>query len=1443
MAERDRVFFSYRHDKQGERWVDLILRWLEPYALGDSLQVWSDRDIRTAELWDSRILAAIDRARVAVLLVNQTFFGSGYITQRELPRLLQAAHAGDLALVCVPVGPSDRALRERHGLESFQFTHSPDEPLSDTTGGQRERWLTEVAMKIHGAFGRPPPRLGRPGLASGRAGEALLERRLPAAAGALGALFDVPPLDDRHLIPRPEVIDTLCSRLMSGKELAHGVIAAPAGLGLHGMGGMGKTVTAQVLAHDARARSVFADGIAWVALGQQPDLLNLQNRLLRQLAPGTAPATSAAEARGALRAALQDRRVLIVVDDIWDARHFEAFDVVGASGRLLLTTRDASVLAHVHAVPLQLERMPHAAALQLLARWAGIGIAELPPAAGEVVEHCGGLPLALALAGAQVAEGVGWNSLAQQLREGRLRFLDHPYGSVYESIGRSVDALPNAERARYLELAVFSEDAAVPVLTVQRLWALSGLDAAESERLLVRLARRSLLALQGAGQAARLSLHDLQHDFLRARCDDLQSLHGRLLAAHRLDHALPRGASGWARMPVDEPYLWPHLAGHLAAAGLGAELEQSLLDIGVLQARLRSETTDVGGSPRADVAALRADFATIDAASPARLVGDALHMSGHVLRERPGELALQLFGRLGAAEQPALRELAQACRRVGSAAALLPLRSALQPPGPLELMLNGHGGPVEGALMLPDGRRVLSWSTDRSLRLWDLERGETLQVFEGHERAPEGALLLPDGRRMLTWAADCSLRLWDIETGRALQVCELDKAATPYVGASGAQLVPGRDAALAWHGRETLWLCDLATGAVLDAFVSYTGSIRGALALPDGRRALSWSEDGALAVWDLVDDRAAAIDLSGHEAAVSGVLLLPDGQRALSWSVDGTVRLWDLQRGEQLSVLAEHRRAVSGACLLDQGRRVLWWTGDGGLQLWDLAQGRSLASMSVPEPLMLRGVVVLPDEQQAFAWSVGGAIWLWDLDRAQLAWKLDTLSEIRGACALPGGRQLLLWAGDGSLRLIDVVSGQLQRSLRGHESQISSVLALPGGERVLSSSADGTLRLWNLTRTRQVPAAPCHGDWVVDALLLPGARRALSCSADGSLRLWGLEQGEALRSMPGHDGLVAGMLLLPDGRRVLSWSHDGTLRLWDAERGEPLHLLSGHGSRVVGALLLPDGEALSWSHDGTLRRWDLEQGRAQTVATAHPQGVRGVSLLGDGTRALSWTRSGRMCVWDLKRGTLLRSVDEVFPRLGGVLASPDGLLALAWAEYGAVRLCHLQSGGDDGSEIPELSLAGARAMPDAWQVLGRSRDGTLSLWDFRQRKCVCVLQAHATRVSGALPLADGQRVLSWAARGELRLWDLAGSSLLREFHGHQGRIGGALPLSGEGHLLSWSDDRTLRLWGLANGKQLGVYSHDSSISTVVLTPDNRRAFVGDWRGGVQILELQVPQQA
>ena len=77
------------------------------------------------------------------------------------------------------------------------------------------------------------------------------------------------------------------------------------------MGGIGKTVLAAALAHDSELRQAFPDGIYWLTVGQKPNLLDLQNKLLRQMTWPKQALTTEEEAKDALRDALESHRSIL----------------------------------------------------------------------------------------------------------------------------------------------------------------------------------------------------------------------------------------------------------------------------------------------------------------------------------------------------------------------------------------------------------------------------------------------------------------------------------------------------------------------------------------------------------------------------------------------------------------------------------------------------------------------------------------------------------------------------------------------------------------------------------------------------------------------------------------------------------------------------------------------------------------------------------------------------------------------------------------------------------------------------------------------------------------------------------------------------------------------------------------------------------------------------
>jgi hypothetical protein len=86
-------------------------------------------------------------------------------------------------------------------------------------------------------------------------------------------------------------------------------------------------------------------------------------------------------------------------------------------------------------------------------------------------------------------------------------------------------------------------------------------------------------------------------------------------------------------------------------------------------------------------------------------------------------------------------------------------------------------------------------------------------------------------------------------------------------------------------------------------------------------------------LWDAGDGRETGI-LKGHTKDVVGVAFSPDGRWALTASEDDTARLWDVADGRELAVLKGHTAPVEKAVFGPDGKLVVTTSGDNTVRLW-----------------------------------------------------------------------------------------------------------------------------------------------------------------------------------------------------------------------------------------------------------------------------------------------------------------------------------------------------------------------------------------------------------------------------------------------------------------------------------------------------------------------------
>ncbi|MFI6097483.1 BTAD domain-containing putative transcriptional regulator [Lentzea sp. NPDC051213] len=202
------------------------------------------------------------------------------------------------------------------------------------------------------------------------------------------------PADVAVLIGREDELAQLDAALAPSGHAAN----RPKIVAVVGPGGCGKSALSVHAAH--RAASAFPDGQIFVELGDDtvPPLQVLRRVLRSLLGSGSTLPESLSEASAMLRSATAGRRVLLVLDHVQRAEQVLGLIPGDGSCTVLITSR--RIIGHPHPdLQIQLGMLPTAAAVDLLRSTSGVHHEE----SAAIAEACGGLPLALRIAGKLIA--------------------------------------------------------------------------------------------------------------------------------------------------------------------------------------------------------------------------------------------------------------------------------------------------------------------------------------------------------------------------------------------------------------------------------------------------------------------------------------------------------------------------------------------------------------------------------------------------------------------------------------------------------------------------------------------------------------------------------------------------------------------------------------------------------------------------------------------------------------------------------------------------------------------------------------------------------------------------------------------------------------------------------------------------------------------------------
>lgn len=323
----------------------------------------------------------------------------------------------------------------------------------------------------------------------------------------------VPPLPSAFL-GRYELLTEIVGQVKSNRHTAFAITGLP---------GIGKTTLAAAIAHHPEVLTHFADGVLWAGAGPEADLMSLLAYWARALNVDVAEIPDLEMRAKVVQQAVGQRRLLLVIDDVWKSEVGDLLRCGGPFCCYILTTRDQAIARsfsgpnHVWSVPV----LTNSSACQLIREIAPEAWAADPDGTSILVNSVGQLPLAVTLLGGYLAapERSYFSELSKEalsqmqypherlkLAQKRLGSLAGEAVSIEESIALSLEGLSNEAVLSFYALGAFapnpeqfSREAAMAIVE------------ADLETLTLLVARN----LVEIGQDGELSLHQVVADFAR----------------------------------------------------------------------------------------------------------------------------------------------------------------------------------------------------------------------------------------------------------------------------------------------------------------------------------------------------------------------------------------------------------------------------------------------------------------------------------------------------------------------------------------------------------------------------------------------------------------------------------------------------------------------------------------------------------------------------------------------------------------------------------------------------------------------------------------------------------------------------------------------------------------------------------------------------------------
>jgi WD40 repeat protein len=459
----------------------------------------------------------------------------------------------------------------------------------------------------------------------------------------------------------------------------------------------------------------------------------------------------------------------------------------------------------------------------------------------------------------------------------------------------------------------------------------------------------------------------------------------------------------------------------------------------------------------------------------------------------------------------------------------------------------GHTFVVYTVSFSPDAKRVLTASSDNTVKIWDVKTGKLLLTLEGNKQSVSYAKFSPDGSKIITSSNDNKIKTWDSFSGELIE-----SRPGKLVGRDTIDYSFDLKKYVTCKRDNVARIWDNETGELLITLSGLTFGLNSASFGLDDEMIIYISRDGSLKVWSL---NTAMLQGASkvHTDQIISFSLSPDRRKVVSASKDKTAKIWDIETGNLLGTLADHSLGIITAKFSPDGQLIITTSLDKTAKIWDSESYNLLFTLKEHGSAVNCASFRADGKMVVTSTYLDSSVYVWDVQNGTILKQIDGINSLVSTSIFnPKGDRIATACLDGTTKVWDVKSGELLYCLDDNNFFIISVAYTPDGKSIVTTSLDNSCNIWDAETGKLLTSLEGHNEFILSAEISANAEKILTASGDHTAKVWEMKTGKLIHTLEGHTRELNAANFSGDLKRIVTTGDDHKIVIWDTETAEML---------------------------------------------------------------------------------------------------------------------------------------------------------------------------------------------------------------------------------------------------------------------------------------------------